>query len=185
MSFGALAFLNLETVYPERLRTELLTTIALPGNPQLPILLGEYGMPNANPAKEGYLDAMLALFDEYQLSAMQWDAHVSSELWNHEDFTVFAPDGSEQSWAQALDRPYPRAIAGADASFSFDLASTSFELKVTSATAEVTEIYIPKRRFGASPRVTATGARWNWLAEEQLLLVAASPGTSYTVNVTP
>lgn len=187
--YDALAFLNIETIDPDRLRAGLLTTIALPGSPQVPIIIGEYGMPNSNLAKEGYLDAMLALFDEYQLSAVHWDAHVSAQLWNHEDFTVFAPDGSERSWARALDRPYPRAVAGADATFSYDLASSTFKLAVSGATAQVTEVYIPSRRFGAAPQVTLTsatpGARWNWLAEQQLLLLAASPGASYTVSVTP
>lgn len=183
--YDTLAFLNIEIVDPVRLRAGLLTTITLPGNPQVPIVLGEYGMPNANLAKEGYLDAMLTLFDEYKLNAIHWDAHVSTELWNHEDFTVFNSDGSERDWARALDRPYPRAIAGADATFSYDLGTSAFELAVTGATAEVTEVYIPNRRFGASPQVTTHGARWNWHSDQQTLLLAAPPGTSYTVRVTP
>ena len=142
-------------------------------------------MPSANLAKESYLDAMLTLFDEYKLNAIHWDAHVSTVLWNHEDFTVFNPDGSERDWARALDRPYPRAIAGADATFSYDLGTSAFELAVTGATAEVTEVYIPNRRFGASPQVTTHGARWNWHSDQQTLLLAAPPGTSYTVRVTP
>lgn len=183
--YDALAFLNVEIVDPTRLRAGLLTAIALPGSPQVPIVLGEYGMPNANGVKESYLEAMLTLFDEFELNAFHWDAHVSTELWNHEDFTVFNPDGSERDWARALDRPHPRAIAGTDVTFSYDLPTSVFELTVTGSTAEVTEVYIPKRRFGASPQVTTHGARWNWRGDQQLLLLAAPAGMTYTVRVTP
>ena len=183
--YDALAFLNIDLVDPARLRSALLKTITLPNDPQIPIVVGEYGMPNANPAKEGYLDAMLGLFDEYRLHAIHWDAHQSAQLWNHEDFSVFRPDGSQQEWARALDRPFPRAVAGGDVTFSYDLTSSVFELVVTAATSGVTEIYIPKQRFGSDPQVSTQGARWNWLPESQLLILAAAPGQSYTARVTP
>ena len=183
--YDALAFLNIDLVDPARLRSALLKTIALPNDPKIPIVVGEYGMPNTNPAKEGYLDAMLGLFDEYQLHAIHWDAHQSAQLWNHEDFSVFHPDGSQHEWARALDRPYPRAVAGGDVTFSYDLTTSVFELAVTAATAGVTEIYIPKKRFGDDPQVSTQGARWNWLPEQQLLILAAAPGQSYTARVTP
>jgi hypothetical protein len=55
---------------------------------------------------------------------------------------------------------------------------------VTAATSGVTEIYIPKKRFGDDPQVSTQGARWNWLPEQQLLILAAAPGQSYTARVT-
>lgn len=183
--YDALAFLNVEDVDPARLRTGLVTTLALPGDPVVPVVIGEYGMPNQNGSKEAYLDAMLTLFDEYRLNAIEWDAHVSTQLWNGEDFTVFNPDGTERDWARALDRPYPRAIAADDATFSFDVASSTFELDVVGASADVTEVYVPTRRFGRAPHIAVHGARWNWMPDEQILLLAAAPGATFSARVAP
>ena len=77
-----------------------------------------------------------------------------------------------------------RDRAGGDVTFSYDLTTSVFELAVTAATAGVTEIYIPKKRFGDDPQVSTQGARWNWLPEQQLLILAAAPGQSYTARVT-
>jgi endoglycosylceramidase len=178
------AFLGLPQPDDAALAAGVATSIALPSAPDVPVIIGEYGMPNANRQKGDILDRMLDLFDAKNLSAMHWDAHVSPQLWNHEDFTVFAPDGSEQEWAGSLDRPFPRAIAGADVTFAFDRAATRFTMTVTGATDGVTEVYVPARRFGATPRVTATDARGAFGPDPQLLLLSATPGASYAVTVT-
>ena len=50
----------------------------------------------------------------------------------------------------------------------------------------VTEVYLPRRHLGSSPNISVVGAiASQWVAARELLLVVASPGASYRVNVSP
>ncbi|HEY3357840.1 MAG TPA: cellulase family glycosylhydrolase [Polyangia bacterium] len=180
--YDSVAYLGIDLVDPERIRAGIVQSIALPGDPAVPVVIGEWGVPNRNPGKAAYVEAMVAVFDELRLHAVAWDAQAAAERWNGEDFSVLGPDGAEASWADAVARPYPRAVAGASFRFGFDPAAARLWLEVDGAAAGVTEVFVPVRHFGAAPRV-ATSARWRWLPDAQTLLVAAAPGGTYRVDV--
>jgi hypothetical protein len=81
-------------------------------------------------------------------------------------------------------RPYPRAIAGRIVAFNWEAEIVRFDLEVTEAGAEVSEIYLPSRHFGATPNVEVRGSVVVRLdSAEELLLVEAVPGSAYAVSV--
>ncbi len=149
----------------------------------MPVLLGEFGVPNGNLAKAAYLDFVLDEVDSHRGHATMWSASMSPTLWNNEDFSVLRPDGTEQSWAGAVVRAYPRAVSGRIASFSWDADALRFELEVSDAGTDVSEIYLPRRHLGTAPSILVDGAAFEWDAARELLLVQAAAGASYTVVV--
>jgi endoglycosylceramidase len=152
----------------------------------MPVIVGEFGVPNGNPAKAAYLDFLLDQIDVHQGHATMWDAQMSPEFWNGEDFSILLPDGSEQSWAGAMVRAYPRAISGRIESFSWDAERSRFELEVAEAGSEVSEIHLPSRHLGVAPRIRIDSpVRARFVDDRELLLISAEPGTRYTVTVEP
>jgi len=152
----------------------------------VPVFLGEFGVPNGNAAKSAYLDFLLDRVDLHRGHATLWDASMSDTFWNGEDFTVLRADGTEQPWAGAIVRPYPRAISGRIVAFAWDADAARFELEVDDAGGEISEIYLPRRHLGDSPTLEVRGdVRAMYDASLELLLVDASPGARFTVSATP
>ena len=137
----------------------------------------EYGAPNSISQKAEFSTAVLDAADAHRASAMAWEASMSDVLWNNEDFSVLMVDGSEREWGAALDRPVARAIDGTILDLSWDSAAKRFTLSVEGNTDKVSEVYLPVRHLGATPKITVTGARFRWLPETGIVLVAAERGT--------
>ena len=68
------------------------------------------------------------LYAQGSLSGTTWEYSVATALWNGEDLSVVAADGTENPSAPALVRPYPRAVAGSAVVSSFDTASRALTL---------------------------------------------------------
>lgn len=151
----------------------------------VPTILGEFGTMNDFEEKGEYIDMVLDVLDARRVHGVLWDASLSATLWNSEDFSVFTATGEEQPWAGAAVRAYPRAVSGRIVSFGWDAEARRFELEVADAGALVTEIHLPVRHVGENPRITVGSARYRFLRDRDLLLVAAEPGASYTVVVEP
>jgi endoglycosylceramidase len=103
---------------------------------------------------------MRAHFDALDALGMhgtQWEYSVASELWNGEDLSVTRADGSEAPMARALIRPFPRAIAGTDVTFSFDAATSAATLRFTPATG-ISEVAVPARAYPGGFAVQVSGA---------------------------
>jgi endoglycosylceramidase len=178
--------IGFETVEKETITEAMATAFGEGQLWNMPVIVGEFGVPNGNAAKADYLDFFLDQIDIHQGHATMWDAQMSPEFWNGEDFSILLPDGSEHSWAGAMVRAYPRAIAGRIVSFSWDAERARFELEVAEATPEVSEIHLPSRYLGAAPRIRIDGAvRARFDADRELLLISAQPGTRYSVTAEP
>jgi len=121
----------------------------------VPVLVGEYGVSMAREDPEQYLARLYTVFDEMFLSGTIWEASMSEILWNGRDKGILAPDGTVLGPAWAIDRPYPRAVAGAISSFSFDPESLAFRIEWTENPAATlpSEIYLPERLYGDSPSI--------------------------------
>lgn len=174
--------------YPELLvdsvRSGLETTLAPSVTWNVPVILGEFGAPNTSPIKGEYLDLVFDILDEQLAHGTMWEAGVSNVSWNGEDFSVFDAEGQERPWAGRIVRAYPRAVAGHIERFAWDDELDHFELEVSGAGDEVTEIEMPTRHVGEHPRVTVNGgARYRFLPAQHLLLVRAPVGAAYTVTV--
>jgi hypothetical protein len=150
----------------------------------VPVMLGEFGAMNDNPAKGKYLDAVYDVLDAHRAHGTMWDAMTSDVLWNDESFSVFEASGEERAWAGVVVRAYPRAIDGRIVGFAWSAEELRFTLEVEDAGEGVSEIYLPTRHLGSHPRIRVNGARYRFLRDRELLLVAAAAGASYTVEVT-
>jgi hypothetical protein len=110
---------------------------------------------------------------------------MAEQTWNGEDFTAFTPQGDELPWVDAMARAYPRAVAGALEDFMWDRDAHALQLAFTQQGDAVSELAMPVRHVGESPRIEVTGGRWRWLPDAGLLLVRGEPGDTVTVTVQP
>ncbi len=169
---------------PAGIRTRVGNTLAPAAEWNVPVILGEFGAMNDYAQKGEYLDIVFDVLDEQRAHGALWDASMSPLLWNSEDFSVLTPTGEEQPWAGSVVRAYPRAIAGEIVRFGWDAEATRFELEVANAGSEVSEVYLPTRHLGDRPSIRVDGARYRFVRDRELLLLAAEPGATYTVVVT-
>jgi endoglycosylceramidase len=120
-----------------------------------PILIGEFGASPLMKGAAGYLTLLYNRFDELKFSGTYWECSMSETIWNLENTSCFNPDGSLRPAAAALDRPYPRAVAGKINRFSFDAQSGKFELTWDEdpRISLPTEIYLPARIYSSEPKI--------------------------------
>jgi endoglycosylceramidase len=165
----------------DRIRSEVSAILARAEAWAAPVVIGEYGAPNSVAQKAEFSTAVLDAADAHRASAMAWEASMSDVLWNHEDFSVLTSDGSERDWGSALDRPIARAIDGTILDMSWNPANKRFELSVEGNTDQVSEVYLPKRHFLAMPPIQVTGARFRWVPETSVVLIAAERGATWSL----
>jgi hypothetical protein len=134
-------------------------------------------------------DAMDRLF----LSSTQWNYTASNrndavagDNWNQEDLSIFSRDQSTgdndaDSGGRAVEgfsRPYARCIQGEPKEMSFDRRTKIFRLVFDAdpSISAVTEIYLPRAHFPASPQIHAPGCHVVSQANGILLLAADGAG---------
>ncbi len=149
----------------------------------VPVLVGEFGATSATPDIEAYLTAHFDGLDAIGASGTEWEYSVSADLWNGEDLSLVRADGTENPMAQAILRPYPRAVAGDVIAFSYDASSRGATLQYTPI-AGVSEVAVPARAYPNGYTVQVTGGCAD-TSQPGRLLVQADPGaTSVAVTVT-
>jgi endoglycosylceramidase len=167
---------------PDRIYRDISAILARAEAWGAPVVLGEFGAPNASAQKAEFSSIVLDAADARRASAMAWEASMSDQLWNNEDFSVTMVDGSERAWGAMLDRPVARAIDGTIVDLAWDAGAKSYTLSVEGEGEKVSEVYLPVRHLGAAPKITVTGARFRWSAETSTALVAAARGASWTLT---
>jgi len=170
------------TFEPERIYHDVSAILARAEAWGAPVVIGEFGAPNAVAYKADFSSLVLDAADARRASAMAWEASMSDQQWNHEDFSVVMTDGSERAWGAALDRPVARAIDGTIIDLGWDATAKRFTLSVEGEGEKVSEVYLPARHLGAMPKITVTGARFVWSAETSTVLIAATRGASWTLD---
>jgi endoglycosylceramidase len=148
-----------------------------------PVILGEFGAPNSVSFKSEYLAAIYDALDTGRASGLLWDVSLSTQKWNNEDFGPLSPDAVESAWAPLLDRPFPRAIDGAVTSFKWDPIARQFDLYVSAAGDQISEVYVPVRHVGTAPDIAVTGARSRFVPATGQILVAATRGATWSLSV--
>jgi endoglycosylceramidase len=181
--YDPIVAVNAPMTDPDRVAQGVRNTLAAGARLGAPVILGEFGAQNTYPSKGDYLRVIYEALDASLAHGAMWDVTQSGTLWNGENFSALAADGSERDWVGEIDRAVPRAVSGEIVRFDFDPDAVAFDLEVTSAGDLVSEIYLPVRHFGDEPGIEISGeARWRWLPDRSLLLVQAEPGTSYSVH---
>jgi len=145
----------------------------------VPVFLGEFGVSNPTPDAAAYMTAHFDALDALSMNGTEWEYSVSADFWNGEDLSLVRADGTENPVAQAILRPYPRAIAGDGVTFSFDAASRAATLQYTAASG-ISEVAVPARAYPAGYSVQVTGACAD-TSQPGRLLVQASPGATTVV----
>lgn len=148
----------------------------------VPVFVGEFGASNAQPGTLGYMQSVFASMDALGLSGTEWEYSVSVDLWNSESGSVATPDGGEYAVAQALIRPFARAVAGTGITQSYDLTSGTFTLSYT-ATDGITEVRVPPRAYPKSYGVTLTGACFDGSDAPGEVLLQASAGAPVRLTI--
>jgi endoglycosylceramidase len=145
----------------------------------VPVFLGEFGVSNPVPDAAAYMTAHFDALDAVGMSGTEWEYSVSADLWNGEDLSLVRADGTENPVAQAILRPYPRAIAGDGITFSYDAASRAATLQYTPASG-ISEVSVPARAYPNGYAVQVTGGCAD-TSQQGRLLVQASPGAATVV----
>ncbi len=164
--------------------------------PQIPFLLGEYGIPfdldggasfqsGDYSAQEAALDGYLAALDENLLSGTLWNytpdnSNECGDNWNGEDLSIYCrkekcSSGDIYDGGRALSavvRPYARATAGTPLSMSFDRSSRcfAFRFRPDSAVTAPCEFFIPKYQYPSGFSVEVSGGEYQYEASNELLI---------------
>jgi endoglycosylceramidase len=140
---------------PETMRKGLKKHLELARAWNVPTFVGEFGVSMHREDADEYLTRLYTVFDELHLSGTIWEASMSPLLWNLRNKGILEADGSPKPPTLAVDRPYPRAVAGVIETFTFHPGNRQFDL-VWSESPEIgspTEVYLPPRLYPGEPRI--------------------------------
>ena len=148
----------------------------------VPVFLGEFGVSHDNDGALDYINAHFAALDALGMSGTEWEYSVSADAWNSESDGVVAADGTEYPVAQALVRPFARAVAGDSITQAWDPSAGAFTLSYVpsaSATTNITEIQLPARAFPGGVGVNLSSGCYDTTSVPGRML--AQPGSGATV----
>jgi hypothetical protein len=149
-----------------------------------PVFIGEFGVTTTVDGIEPYIAAHFAALDTLGLSGTIWEYSVATDEWNFEAFSVVGADGGELPVAQALVRPFARAVAGSAVTQSWD--GSTFTLAYTPSGTAVTDVAFPARAYPTGTNVALTGGCYDATSSPGHLLVQADTGaTQVSLTVAP
>ncbi len=142
---------------------------------------------------------MYDALDELLIHSTQWNYTASNrndpwigDGWNQEDLSIYSPDqigndSGPDAGGRAIDgfsRPYVHAAQGAIMTMHFDSDAAIFTtlIAVDPAVTAPTEIYLPARRYGASPTVECDGAKVE--IDGQIVRVSEAGSAMLTIRIT-
>ena len=149
----------------------------------LPVFVGEFGASNTEPTTLAYMQSVFAGLDTLGLGGTEWEYSVAAEEWNSESDSVVNGSGTEFPVAQALIRPFARAVAGTAISQSFDATTSEYTLSYT-ATSGITEVRLPARAYPKGFHVALTAGCADSTDAPGEILIQATAGAAVTLTVT-
>ncbi len=124
----------------------------------VPVLLGEFGVPADTAGGAAYLRSHYDALDRFAMHGTVWEySEDPTYAWNDEAMSIVAPDGEETPLVDAVVRPYPRAVAGELGSFHWDPDAHAARLEWTAIENGTTEVAAPERLFPDGARVQLEG----------------------------
>ena len=154
----------------------------------VPVFLGEFGAPNGGTANLSYIQSIFDELDTLSLSGSEWEYSVSAEEWNSESDSLVEADGGEFPIAQAVQRPYARAVAGSAITEAFDPTMNIFTLSFTpsSGLTEVSEVALPASTYPTGYTLSLTGACSDGVSVPGRILLQPTAGaTTVSLTITP
>lgn len=165
----------------------------------VPVVSGEWGgRPRSRDGLDpSFYDYYQGLLDRHGFGAMFWlyqsscgDPHEAGQAVAAGLYVVDCRNNAvvaERSGLVALlSRPYPRAVAGADAVWSFDASTHRFHLGYRPTGGADTDLAVPGASFAAGYHATVAGARvLSRPGAADLMLASCPGGHRVDVTVTP
>jgi endoglycosylceramidase len=111
----------------------------------MPVLIGEMGIRAAHPDAAIHLRRHLDAMEALGLHGTWWEYSQSADIWNHEELSLVAADGTEAPMAGELARPYARALAGTRVGSSYQAERRIYALRYTPTGDVPSEIAISSR----------------------------------------
>jgi endoglycosylceramidase len=143
----------------------------------VPLVIGEHGAPRTFRSAPKQLSAFLDAADEAKSSVATWELTVFTDEarddWNHERMSLM-PAGERTPSSDAVTRPYPAAVAGRIASFSWDAGNKRGALAYEAVAGRVSEIALPRALVNGQPKVKVrsdANVTWRWDKLSQRLLI--------------
>jgi len=164
----------------------------------VPLFLGEFGIPAGAPGGLPYVDLIYERLDDYQASGTYWNftpgwTAAAKDGWNGEDFSLIGDKAAPRPTFRF--RPYARRIPGTPTAISVThagpLSANSIEVKWTHEPARgLLEIYMPRRElWGTAPlKVDISGADtgcWFADASERTFLCKSTSAGPKRIKVRP
>ena len=151
----------------------------------VPVFVGEFGAPNTTPSNVDFMKAIFNALDALGLGGTEWEYSVSTDSWNGEIDSIVDSDGGEFPIAQAVQRPFARAVAGSSITQSFDSTASAYALSYAPA-AGVTEVSLPAGLYASGYALSLTGACVDSTTVPGRLLLQPDPGAAaVALHVTP
>lgn len=142
----------------------------------VPIILGEFGLDTTREGALDYVERVYAEMDSIAAGVVYWSRDDGA--WGPYD-----QDKSPRNLVEALNRPYPRAVAGTPLGWHSEEGSLAIDMMPDPAIDAPTEVYLPPEVFGDG--VEVTGAELlSWDAESGIAEVSAPPGSTDRLTIT-
>lgn len=163
--------------HPDQVQQGLETWSTLGAKWNVPVWVGEFGIRRTAAGAVDYLAAHFDAFDALGLGGTLWEYSRESTLWNDEENSVVAADGTEYDVAQVLIRPYARAVAGDAVSQRWSRDAGTLTVRFTPA-AGVTELSVPARAFPGGYDVQLSAGCYDATSVPGRLLVQTEASTA-------
>ncbi|NLE82369.1 MAG: glycoside hydrolase family 5 protein [Rhodococcus sp.] len=154
-------------------RDNTLRTAASLGD--VPIILGEFGLDTTLPGAIDYVEKIYETAAEMGAGVAYWSRDDG-------DWGPYEEDGSARNLVAALDKPYPRAVAGTPISWSSTVDRLELTYRPDPTVSAPTEIYLPWRGFPGGVRVDG-GEVLAW-DQSTRLLTLRQPQSAENVAIT-
>lgn len=173
------------TVAPDAVLPDMQNWQAVGAAWNVPVWVGEFGSRNDLQSTLPFMQAHFDAFDALGLSGTEWEYSVSADLWNSESDWIVDANGNELPVAQAVIRPFARAVAGSGITTAFDTETTTFKLAYA-PTGGVTAVSLPARAYPSGYDVDLEGGCYDATSVPGQMLVQPDTGaTTVSLTVTP
>ncbi|NYF97064.1 cellulase family glycosylhydrolase [Janibacter cremeus] len=138
----------------------------------VPVVLGEFGLDTTKPGALEYVDAVYDVADDHGFGVAYWSRDPGS--WGPYD-----AEGEPRNLVAALDRPYPRSVAGAVGAIDADEHELTFDVSPSGGL--TAEVYLPDdfSPGPGRPEVTVDGGEVSgWDGTRRVLEVMMDPEAS-------
>ncbi len=140
----------------------------------VPVVLGEFGLDTTKPA------ALLYIRDVYKAAA---EHGFAVAYWSRDNgaWGPYEVDGKKRNLVAALNRPYPRAVAGRMGRIlEASDVRLEFEVEPNPDIEAPTEIYLPAS-FGNNASITEGGQLVGWDAKRRILSMLLEPDAQLVI----